>query len=107
MKITKLRLSNFKSFESFETEWGDFNVLVGANNSGKTSLFQALRFICRAMEKTVRTDARAVHFAKTQITELSSVAAPEPRDLFFNQRLRPERVNDIETPGRINLVSKD
>ncbi len=36
--IRKVWLRNFKSFENFTVELGRFNVLVGANNSGKSTL---------------------------------------------------------------------
>lgn len=40
--ITKLRLKNFKKIESQEFEFTNFDFLVGANNSGKSTVLQAL-----------------------------------------------------------------
>lgn len=40
--ITKLRVKNFKQFESAEIELGNSVVFVGPNNSGKTTALQAL-----------------------------------------------------------------
>lgn len=41
--IRSLRIQNFKCFEDFTMEnIGQFNLIVGANNSGKTSLLEAL-----------------------------------------------------------------
>lgn len=40
--LTKIALRNFKRFEHVEVELGDSVVLVGPNNSGKTSVLQAL-----------------------------------------------------------------
>jgi len=37
MAIKKLRISNFKSFGDLEIELGNFNVLIGANASGKSN----------------------------------------------------------------------
>lgn len=42
-----LRLRNFKRFESFYLSARQINVLVGPNNSGKSSILDALR-ICNA-----------------------------------------------------------
>jgi predicted ATPase len=40
--LTKLRIRNFKQFQDVEIELGQNVVLVGANNSGKTTVLQAL-----------------------------------------------------------------
>jgi AAA15 family ATPase/GTPase len=42
MKINKVRIKNFKRFEELETELSSFDCLVGANNSGKSTLLQSL-----------------------------------------------------------------
>ncbi|HWP30271.1 MAG TPA: AAA family ATPase [Fimbriimonadales bacterium] len=45
MAIRKIRISNFKSFENIEVELGDFNILIGANASGKSNFIQVFRFL--------------------------------------------------------------
>ncbi len=45
MTITKIKLSNFKSFKNLDVELGKFNVLIGANASGKSSFIQGLKFL--------------------------------------------------------------
>ena len=45
MVIKKLKISNFKSFDELEIELGRFNVLIGANASGKSNFTQIFRFI--------------------------------------------------------------
>ena len=45
MKITKIEISNFKSFENLSIHLNDFNLLVGANASGKSNLVQAFQFM--------------------------------------------------------------
>lgn len=45
MPISKIHISNFRSFDDVEIELGNFNVLVGANASGKSNLLQALKFL--------------------------------------------------------------
>lgn len=45
MAIKKIRISNFKSFNDLEIELGNFNVLVGANASGKSNFMQIFRFL--------------------------------------------------------------
>lgn len=45
MFISRLEVSNFKSFDSIEVELGRFHVLVGANASGKSNFVDSLKFL--------------------------------------------------------------
>ena len=45
MQIKKIKVSNFKSFDEAEIELGRFNVLIGANASGKSNFINILQFI--------------------------------------------------------------
>lgn len=43
MKITSLRIENFRSIKSLEIELGDTTVFIGPNNAGKTAILDAVR----------------------------------------------------------------
>ena len=45
MTISKIRIANFKSFADLTVELSDFNLLVGANASGKSNFVQAFKFL--------------------------------------------------------------
>ncbi len=45
MTETKIRIANFKSFADQTVELNDFNLLVGANASGKSNFVQAFKFL--------------------------------------------------------------
>ncbi|MBU4305038.1 MAG: AAA family ATPase, partial [Candidatus Omnitrophica bacterium] len=45
MSIKRIRVTNFKSFEKLEVDFGKFNVLIGANASGKTNFVQIFEFL--------------------------------------------------------------
>ena len=45
--ITKLRVRNFLSLKDVDVRLGMRNVLLGPNNSGKSNLVRALRFLTR------------------------------------------------------------
>jgi predicted ATPase len=45
MNISRLRAQNFKSFDTVDVELGDFNVLIGANASGKSNFLSLLTFL--------------------------------------------------------------
>lgn len=45
MAIKKIHIENFKSFRDLTLELGDFNVLIGANASGKSNIVRAFEFL--------------------------------------------------------------
>jgi predicted ATP-dependent endonuclease of OLD family len=45
MRLSRLELVNYRSIEEGEIEFGDMTVLIGKNNSGKSSVLQAIRDI--------------------------------------------------------------
>jgi putative ATP-dependent endonuclease of OLD family len=47
MKITKVRIENFRGLKELEVDLDETTVLIGDNNSGKTSLLDALRLCLR------------------------------------------------------------
>lgn len=54
--ITKLKLKNFKRFCSFEVDFNDnINILVGDNESGKSSLIEAINLVLSGSRNKVET----------------------------------------------------
>ncbi len=45
MGITRLKLENFKSFKNLDVQLGNFNVIVGANASGKSNFTHVFKFL--------------------------------------------------------------
>lgn len=45
MSIKKISVTNFKSFEELDVDLGNFNVLIGANASGKSNFVQIFKFL--------------------------------------------------------------
>lgn len=48
--IEKVTIENFKSIENTQINLKQINILVGGNNSGKTSILQALQFGCSIIQ---------------------------------------------------------
>ncbi len=44
-KLEKIHVQNFKGLKDLELDLGQFNVLIGSNGSGKTSVLEAFKFI--------------------------------------------------------------
>jgi predicted ATPase len=45
MTIKTIRVKNFKSFKELQVDLGKFNILIGANASGKSNFIQAFEFL--------------------------------------------------------------
>lgn len=45
MAIKRIRVSNFKSFKELETEIGKFDIIIGANASGKSNFIRIFEFL--------------------------------------------------------------
>ncbi|HOC52436.1 MAG TPA: AAA family ATPase [Caldisericia bacterium] len=45
MNIKRIEVANFKSFEELNVDLNDFNILIGANASGKSNFVQIFQFI--------------------------------------------------------------
>lgn len=45
MKLSNLEIKNFKSFKHTNIKFGDFNVIIGSNASGKSNLVDILKFL--------------------------------------------------------------
>ncbi len=56
MKISRIKINNFRSIQSSEFQLTDFNIFVGQNNSGKTNFFEAIEFFFNGIGKGTSID---------------------------------------------------
>jgi putative ATP-dependent endonuclease of the OLD family len=56
MKISKIKIQNFRSVKQTEFTTSDFNIFVGQNNCGKTNFFEALEFFFNGVGKGVNLE---------------------------------------------------
>lgn len=76
--LERVRLQNFRCFEDFSIEFDKFNIIVGKNNSGKSTIIDALKII----SNVVRYAPYRYHYL-------------EPRDIpFSTTNLRYNYNND-------------
>ena len=69
MAIRRLKVSNFRSFNELDIELGDFNVLIGANASGKSNFVDIFRFLRDIRNQGLR-DAVALQGGRHYIQNL-------------------------------------
>ena len=97
--LTKLILRNFKRFDDVEVELGDTVVLIGPNNSGKTSVLQALALwevgLKRWNEKRKgKTTPEKRPGATINRRDLVSVPVPDAKLLWRNLRVSDVQKNE-------------
>lgn len=51
VRITSARFRNYKAFRDYSISFGPFNVLVGPNNAGKSTILGALRILAEGIRK--------------------------------------------------------
>jgi predicted ATPase len=74
MAITNLTVSNFKSFKQLDLALGRFNVVIGANASGKSNFTQIFRFV-----RDIVTEGLDNAVSMQGLEYLANVAATGPR----------------------------
>jgi ABC-type lipoprotein export system ATPase subunit len=94
--IRKVWLRNFKSFENFTVELGRFNVLVGANNSGKSTLLQGIDLLYTLLKLHREGDGLA---KPGRYLPASVLPVARLKDIFYKQIIRSGRQNVFATVG--------
>lgn len=90
MKIERLRLKNFKAFQNAEmNDIPSFCVIVGANGSGKSTIFNIFGFLRDAMSGTLNT-ALARLGGSRGVEEVRSRGANGPIQIEIKFREKPD-----------------
>jgi predicted ATPase len=84
LRLRRVRLTKILGFEDATVYPDDFTVLVGANNSGKTSLMRAISFAQTLLRVHVdRKDDQHVVLARGRNLDDSLLPVPEVKDLWY------------------------
>ena len=114
LRLRTVRLKNILGFEDTTVHLDDFTVLVGANNSGKSSLMRAISFaqtLMRVHEE--RIDPSRVMLARGRNLGDALLPVPEVKDLWYrgirrrgNEWLMAEIELEFENELRIGFGLK-
>ncbi len=111
MRITAVKIRNFRGIKSVDLELGPVTVLIGENNSGKTSVLDALKLRLRDLGPRRRIVFDALDFHLADSTAEPSFADPigievtfadspdEPWDDDLVRRLGRLRVLQVDSVG--------
>ncbi len=80
MAIKKIHIENIKSFKKVDVELGDFNVLIGANASGKSNFVKVLELLYK------------IHFRDDRI---DPPTLPEGKETLRNLNLKDNSIGNI------------
>lgn len=83
MKITRIKIENFRSIKKTEFKTSDFNIFVGQNNCGKTNFFEAIEFFFNGLSRGINVD-----------------------DLKFKREIENEILVEVEFNGAIAGAAK-
>ena len=85
-RIRRLWLRSFKGFRDFEVALGEFNVLAGANNSGKSTILQGADLLFRL----INLHREGNHLAAGRNVPPAVLPVAQLRDLWYGQRYRAQ-----------------
>src|SRR5271157_5622553 len=92
MTIKTIRVKNFKSFKDVEVHLGDFNVLIGANASGKSNFIRIIEFL-RDIQRHGLENAISLQGGPEYLTNLGigtrenvtvELVLSEPREVLYS-----------------------
>jgi putative ATP-dependent endonuclease of OLD family len=95
MRITSLRIQNFRSIKSLAVELGEQTVFIGQNNAGKTAILDAIRIAL-----TRRWGQRGTGFTEYDV-HLESEAADPKKSPGISIELRVEETVPDEWPDGV------
>lgn len=103
--LNSLYVRNFRSLENFHVKkLGRVNLIVGNNNSGKSSVLEALRIYAGSGNRNLLVQIAEEHDEKTRLSKSEDSDADLPFEAFFSGRQYPE---DDETSIFIGASESD
>ena len=102
MRITSVRIRNFRGIRSLDLALGPVTVLIGENNSGKTSVLDALKLCLRELGPRRHVVFDTLDYHLTDSAAEPTSADPIQIEVTFSDR--PGEKWDDALVGRLNRV---
>ena len=108
MRITAVKIRNFRGIKSLELELGPVTVLIGENNSGKTSVLAALKLCLRDLGPRRRVVFEPLdHHLSDSRAEPSSADPIEIEVTFADSPNEPWDDDLLRRLGRLGMLQVD
>src|ERR1700687_5720784 len=108
--LTRLRVSGFKNLLDLDLHFGPFTCVAGVNGAGKSSLFEAVRFLGALAARPLADAAQSVRAEGRRPTDVDSLFLRAGADAvaemsFAAEMIVPgEAVDDLGQPGRPSIT---
>ena len=86
--VRSLRVQNFKSFKDFKIVFQDINVLVGVNNSGKSSILLAVRSFFNFLSELIKEREKLDNGSSRAAADIDYLNLPNVREAWYHKRQR-------------------
>lgn len=80
--ITRIEIDGFKTFENFGLDLRPFTTIVGPNASGKSNLFDAIKFVSRLAQTDIRDAMRDLRGRPVELLRVTRPGRRRPRMTF-------------------------
>ena len=86
--VRSLRVLNFKRFEDFKIIFQNINVLVGVNNSGKSSILLAVRSFFNFLAELIKEREKLDNESSRAAVDIDYLNLPDVREAWHRKRQR-------------------
>ncbi|MBO3458512.1 AAA family ATPase [Aetokthonos hydrillicola Thurmond2011] len=93
--LTRIEIDGFKTFEKFGLDIGSLQVILGANASGKSNLFDAIRFLSRIAQTDLRTATEELRGEPVELFRFQADGKPSTRMNFAVELMLAPQVTDF------------
>lgn len=93
--ITRIEIDGFKTFENFKLDLRPFTAIVGPNASGKSNLFDALRFLSLLSQKDVRAAMQELRGNPEELFRQSPLKTFDTMTFAVEVLLEAEHIDDF------------
>lgn len=86
--ISRIEFKNFRSFKDYQVALKEFNVLVGPNNSGKSTILDSLRMLSGVLRSVTRRNPTRMTDHEGRVIEgwsIPATALPESAENIHNE----------------------
>ena len=103
--IKKLILKNFKSVENQTYEFSDFDLLVGSNNSGKSTILQAIAIWGFCIEVFRQSDRSGVTGTRVLLPNFTALPLPE-FNLLWHERTERKGIKITKNDEQVSATER-
>src|SRR5579885_2130913 len=98
MKLKSIKVERFKRLEKVQFNLNDTNILIGGNNSGKSTIIQAVHFaftLFQSLTTSRKWPAKTKKTSTISPSELIYIPSDDPYSLGYGGRLLEDEKKSI------------